>query len=136
MAKEISDTINLGRGVGHRKTATARVYLRAGNGKITVNGKGADEYFTRPLLVDMLKQPLVVTETLDKYDVIIRCSGGGIAGQAGAARHGIARALCNKSEDYRPVLHSNGFMTRDSRMVERKKFGQKGARRKFQFSKR
>jgi len=135
MAKE-EKNINLGCGVGHRKNANARVYLRAGNGKITVNGKDALEYFCRPLLVDVLKQPLVVTETVDKYDIVVNCTGGGVAGQAGAVRHGIARALCDEDEAFRAVLHSNGFMTRDARMVERKKFGQKGARRKFQFSKR
>lgn len=134
--KEVKSKINLGLGLGRRKTATARVYLREGKGEIIVNGKAADAYFCNPLLLSVVKQPLVLTETADKYDVVINCVGGGIAGQAGACRHGIARALCDESEDYRPALHTAGYMTRDARMVERKKFGQKGARRKFQFSKR
>lgn len=134
--KEVKSKVDLGRGVGRRKTATARVYLREGNGSIIVNGKDANEYFANPLLVALLKQPLVLTETTTKFDILINCVGGGISGQAGACRHGISRALCNESEDYRSVLHTAGFMTRDARMVERKKFGQKGARKKFQFSKR
>ncbi|MGD1818845.1 MAG: 30S ribosomal protein S9 [Pleomorphochaeta sp.] len=137
MAKKDAKTnINLGAGVGRRKTSVARVYLREGKGVITVNGKSVDEYFANPLLVNLLKQPLEATETVDKFDILINCKGGGVSGQAGACLHGIARALCDNDEAYRSALHAKGYMTRDARMVERKKFGQKGARRKFQFSKR
>ncbi len=136
MAKNDTKKANVGMGLGRRKTSVARVYLREGNGAVVVNGKDADTYFANPLLVNILKQPLVVTETADKFDIVITCNGGGVSGQAGACRHGIARALCDNDEAYRSVLHSNGYMTRDARMVERKKFGQRGARRKFQFSKR
>ncbi len=137
MAKKDAKTnINLGIGVGRRKTSVARVYLRDGKGDIKINGKDVDTYFANPLLVNILKQPLVTTETADKFDIIINCQGGGISGQAGACRHGIARALCDNDEGYRSALHSAGYMTRDARMVERQKFGQKGARAKFQFSKR
>jgi small subunit ribosomal protein S9 len=137
MAKKDAKTnINLGTGVGRRKTSIARVYLREGKGAIVVNGKDADSYFANPLLVSLLKQPLTITETSDKFDIVINCTGGGVSGQAGACRHGIARALCDNDEAYRSALHTEGYMTRDARMVERKKFGQRGARRKFQFSKR
>lgn len=139
MAKKESakKVVDLGHGVGRRKTAIARVYLREGNGKITVNEKNIDEYFADDISIFTVKQPLVLTETTDKYDVVIRVIGGGPQGQAGACRHGIARALCEADNDaYRPALHSAGFMTRDPRMVERKKYGRKGARRRFQFSKR
>jgi small subunit ribosomal protein S9 len=128
--------VNLGLGTGRRKTAVARVYLRDGDGKITINGRNVDEYFGNPLYVYMVKQPLDVTDNMNKFDLVINVNGGGPTGQAGACRHGIARALCEHDEANRPVLHANGFMTRDSRMVERKKYGQPGARRKFQFSKR
>ena len=135
--KEQKEIVNLGHGVGRRKSAVARVYLREGNGTITVNGKNVDEYFVDALSVFTVKQPLVLTETADKFDVVITVSGGGINGQAGACRHGIARALCEEDNDaYRSALHAAGFMTRDPRMVERKKYGQRGARRRFQFSKR
>jgi small subunit ribosomal protein S9 len=129
--------INIGAGVGRRKTSIARVYLREGKGAIIINGKDVDTYFANPLLVSLLKQPLIITETSDKFDIVINCIGGGISGQAGACRHGISRALCDNNDDaYRSILHAKGYMTRDARMVERKKFGQRGARRKFQFSKR
>ena len=135
--KEKKEIVNLGHGVGRRKSAVARVYLREGNGTITVNGKNVDEYFVDALSVFTVKQPLVLTETADKFDVVITVSGGGINGQAGACRHGIARALCEEDNDaYRSALHAAGFMTRDPRMVERKKYGQRGARRRFQVSKR
>ena len=135
--KEKKEIVNLGHGVGRRKSAVARVYLREGNGRITVNGKNVDEYFVDALSVFTVKQPLVLTETADKFDVVITVTGGGINGQAGACRHGIARALCEEDNDaYRSALHAAGFMTRDPRMVERKKYGQRGARRRFQFSKR
>ena len=135
--KEKKEIVNLGHGVGRRKSAVARVYLREGNGKITVNGKSVEEYFVDAISVFTVKQPLVLTETADKFDVIITVVGGGITGQAGACRHGIARALCEEDKDaYRSALRAAGFMTRDPRMVERKKYGQRGARRRFQFSKR
>lgn len=134
--KEVKKVVDLGHGVGRRKTAVARVYLREGEGKIIVNGRDVDTYFANPMLVFIVKQPLVLTDTLNKYDLVINVVGGGPSGQAGACRHGISRALVAYDESYRPALHSSGFMTRDSRMVERKKYGQPGARRKFQFSKR
>ncbi len=139
MAKKADkkEIVNLGHGVGRRKTAVARVYLREGNGSIVVNGKPVDEYFVDASNVSTVKQPLVITETADKYDILINVVGGGITGQAGACRHGIARALCDENnEAYRKILHDAGFMTRDPRMVERKKYGRRGARRRFQFSKR
>ena len=123
-------------GTGRRKTAVARVFLRAGSGDITVNGKKADEYFSNPSLLFVVKQPLEVTDSLTKYDILITTHGGGPTGQAGACRHGISRALVGVDEANRKALRSNGFLTRDPRMVERKKFGRRGARRRFQFSKR
>ena len=128
--------INLGLGTGRRKTAVARVYLREGDGKIVINGRNVDEYFGNPLYVYMVKQPLAATDTLTKFDLLINVAGGGPTGQAGACRHGIARALVEQDENNLTSLRGTGFLTRDSRMVERKKFGQPGARRKFQFSKR
>jgi len=134
--KEEIKNINLAQGTGRRKTATARVYLREGNGKIVVNGRELEEYFKDPICVYQVRQPLDVTDNLTKFDILINVQGGGQSGQAGACRHGIARALCAYDETNRPALHANGFMTRDPRMVERKKYGQRGARRRFQFSKR
>jgi len=134
--KEEMKNINLAQGTGRRKTATARVYLREGNGKITINGRELEEYFGDPLCVYQVKQPLDVTDTLAKFDILVNVKGGGLTGQAGACRHGIARALVAYDEAFKSVLHANGFMTRDPRMVERKKYGQRGARRRFQFSKR
>lgn len=128
--------INLATGTGRRKTAVARVYLREGNGVITVNGRTVDEYFGNPSFVYVVRQPMDVTDTLTKFDVVITLKGGGPSGQAGACRQGIARALQLFDETNTKVLRANGFLTRDSRMVERKKYGQKGARKKFQFSKR
>jgi small subunit ribosomal protein S9 len=136
MAIKEDKGINLGQGTGRRKTATARVYLREGSGKITVNGRDVEDYFKDSLCVFIVRQPLDVTDSLKKFDVVITVSGGGSSGQAGACRHGIARALVDYDESNKPVLHENGFMTRDPRMVERKKYGQRGARRRFQFSKR
>ena len=136
MAKTEVKNINLGQGTGRRKTAVARVYLREGSGKITINGRELEEYFKDPLCVYQVKQPLDVTDNLSKFDIVITVCGGGPSGQAGACRHGIARALVAENEANRPALHENGFLTRDPRMVERKKYGQKGARRRFQFSKR
>lgn len=127
---------NLSLGTGRRKTAVARVFLREGNGVITVNGKSVDDYFNNPSFVYVVKQPLSVTGAEIKYDVLINVKGGGPSGQAGACRHGIARALVLYDDTNRKSLKANGFLTRDPRMVERKKYGQRGARRKFQFSKR
>ena len=145
-AVEKKEIVNLGHGTGRRKTSVARVYLREGSGVITVNGKPLEEYFADAVSVFTVKQPLVVTETADKYDVLINVCGGGIKGQAGACRHGIARALCDEnSEAYRAALHAATGRNRDRllrqaqehiQMVERKKYGRRGARRRFQFSKR
>ena len=122
--------------VGRRKAAVARVFVKAGTGKITINQKELSVYFPLNILQFEVKQPLLVTETTENFDVNINVVGGGIKGQAEAARMGIARALCEINPEYRSVLKKNGFLTRDSREVERKKPGQPGARRKFQFSKR
>lgn len=123
-------------GTGRRKNAVARVFLKPGTGEITVNGMPADDYFSRDSLSLIIRQPLVVTETTNQFDIRVTLKGGGKAGQAGALRHGIARALCDTDLKYRAALKSAGFMTRDPRMVERKKPGQRGARARFQFSKR
>lgn len=127
---------NLAHGTGRRKTSSARVYLRQGKGDIKVNGKDIKEFFPIEQQVTMIRQPLVVSDADGKYDILINVKGGGITGQAGACLHGISRALVDLDESNRPTLKANGFLTRDSRMVERKKYGQRGARRKFQFSKR
>ncbi|MBB6481143.1 30S ribosomal protein S9 [Spirochaeta isovalerica] len=127
---------NLANGTGRRKTSVARVYLRKGTGVIKVNGKELKEYFTIGIHSDTVIRPLDVTDSLGKYDVVINVKGGGITGQAGACLHGLSRALVALDEANRPALKANGYLTRDSRMVERKKYGQPGARRKFQFSKR
>ena len=123
-------------GTGRRKNSIARIRLVNGNGAITINGKSLDEYFGVETLKVIVKQPLVATNTLDKFDIICNVKGGGISGQAGAIRHGIARALNAASLEYRPVLKSNGFLTRDARKKERKKYGLKKARKAPQFSKR
>ena len=124
-------------GTGRRKSSVARVRIMTGKGNITVNGKDLNEYFGEETLKVIVKQPLTVTNTLDKYDVICTVKGGGFSGQAGAIRHGIARALNEANrEEYRPTLKSNGFLTRDPRMKERKKYGLKKARKAPQFSKR
>lgn len=127
---------NLSNGTGRRKCAVARVYMRNGNGNITVNGRKAEDFFANSLLMYIVNQPLVATESLKNYDFIVNVQGGGLSGQAGAVRLGIARALVAKNPEMRAVLRKEGFLTRDSRMVERKKYGQKGARKRFQFSKR
>lgn len=127
---------NLAHGTGRRKTSVARVYLRAGNGNIKVNGKDVKEFFPIDEHVIQIELPLNVTDNLGKYDIVCTVRGGGITGQAGAIRHGLSRALAELDETNRASLKANGFLTRDARMVERKKYGQKGARRKFQFSKR
>ena len=123
-------------GTGRRKSSIARVRLVEGTGKITINGKDIDEFFGLETLKVIVKQPLTVTNTTAKYDVIASVKGGGFTGQAGAIRHGIARALNEANSEYRPALKSNGFLTRDSRMKERKKYGLKKARKAPQFSKR
>lgn len=134
MAKKKNNVNYLG--TGRRKSSVARVYMTAGTGVITVNGKTLDQYLPQEVLRMVVKSPLVITNTEDQFDVNINVYGGGLAGQAGAMRHGIARALLEVGEDYRPVLKSAGFLTRDSRAKERKKYGLKGARRAPQFSKR
>ena len=121
---------------GKRKNSVARVWIKPGSGKITVNGKPADEYFMRATLLMILKQPLEAADRATQYDVMCTVSGGGLSGQAGAVRHGIARALVNYEPALRPVLKKGGFLTRDARVVERKKYGKRKARRSFQFSKR
>ena len=123
-------------GTGRRKGATARVYLRPGTGKITVNRRDFDHYFPNEMVKMIIRQPLVLTESADKFDVFVRVGGGGMTGQAGAMRDGIARALCDYNAEFRPTLKKAGFLTRDPREVERKKYGQPGARKRFQFSKR
>ena len=123
-------------GTGRRKSSIARVYLVPGTGKITINKKDMDQYFGLETLKIIVRQPLEATNTLDKYDVLVNVRGGGFTGQAGAIRHGIARALLNVDADFRPTLKKAGFLTRDPRMKERKKYGLKKARRAPQFSKR
>ena len=123
-------------GTGRRKTSVARVRLTAGTGKITINGRDVNEYFPYPTLVMDLTQPLDYTGTREKFDVNVSVYGGGFSGQAGAIRHGIARALNEANSEYRPILKSKGFLTRDSRTKERKKYGLKKARKAPQFSKR
>ena len=123
-------------GTGRRKSSVARVYLVPGTGKVTINKRDMDEYFGLDTLKVIVRQPLAATETADKFDVLVNVRGGGYTGQAGAIRHGIARALLNVDADYRPILKSAGFLTRDPRMKERKKYGLKAARRTPQFSKR
>ena len=122
--------------VGRRKAAVARAFVKPGKGNITINQKELAAYFPLNILQYEVKQPLLVTETAEAFDVDVNLVGGGIKGQAEAARMAIARALCEINAEYRPILKQNGFLTRDSREVERKKPGQPGARRKFQFSKR
>ncbi|NLV88948.1 MAG: 30S ribosomal protein S9 [Tissierellia bacterium] len=123
-------------GTGRRKTSVARVRLLPGNGNITINNRSIDEYFDFETLRVIAREPLVITDTLDKYDVFVNVNGGGFTGQAGAIRHGIARALLKADEELRPILKKAGHLTRDSRMKERKKYGLKKARRAPQFSKR
>lgn len=121
---------------GKRKTSIARVWLRPGEGSITINKRHIDEYLKRETAKMIIRQPLELTETLGKYDVTVNVRGGGISGQAGAIRHGISRALLGVNPDFRPLLKKNGFITRDSRVKERKKYGQPGARARYQYSKR
>ena len=123
-------------GTGRRKTSVARVRLLPGSGNITINNRDIEEYFDYDTLKVLAREPLTITDTLDKYDVFVNVKGGGFTGQAGAIRHGISRALINSDEELKPVLKKAGFLTRDPRMKERKKYGLKGARRAPQFSKR
>ncbi len=123
-------------GTGRRKTSTARVYLRPGSGNIVINRREFDSYFPNEALRMIIRQPLRLTETVEKFDILVNVDGGGQAGQAGAVRHGITRALMEFNADLRPALKKAGFVTRDPRQKERKKYGQKGARARFQFSKR
>ena len=123
-------------GTGRRKTSTARVFLRPGAGAVNINGRNLDSYFPNKVLRMIVKQPLLLTETAEKFDVYATVEGGGSAGQAGALRHGISRALLEFSGELRGRLKSNSLLTRDPRQKERKKYGQKGARARFQFSKR
>jgi small subunit ribosomal protein S9 len=123
-------------GTGRRKTSTARVYLRPGTGNIVINRKEFDVYFPNQALRMIIQQPLHLTETTSKFDILVNVAGGGPAGQAGAVRHGITRALMEFNADLRPTLKHAGLVTRDPRIKERKKYGQKGARKRFQFSKR
>lgn len=121
---------------GKRKSAIARVYMKAGNGNIVVNKRSFDEYFTRPSLKMIIKQPLDITGKKDQFDLYVNVSGGGVAGQAGAVKHGISKALLEYDAELRSILKKAGFLTRDARVKERKKYGQPGARKRFQFSKR
>ncbi len=121
---------------GKRKNAVARVWIKPGKGATTVNGRTLEVYFARPVLRMILQQPLVISNRLGQYDISITVAGGGLSGQAGAVRHGLAKALTHFEPDLRPALKHEGFLTRDARVVERKKYGRKKARRSFQFSKR
>jgi len=123
-------------GTGRRKTATARVFLRPGTGNFTVNDKAIEQYFFDETHRMIARQPLQASETVNKFDVVVNVEGGGMRGQAGAVQHGVARALVDFSAELRQVLKKAGFLTRDPRMKERKKYGQPGARKRFQFSKR
>ena len=133
--KEVDD---LGRSyaTGKRKDAVARVWLKQGPGNIIINGKSSDDYFARPVLRMLINQPLVASDRKEQFDVICSVTGGGLSGQAGAVRHGISKALVLFEPELKKVLKSGGFLTRDSRVVERKKYGRRKARRSFQFSKR
>ncbi len=127
---------NIAIGTGRRKTSVARVFVREGSGKIVVNGKDVKDYFVTEEQVQVVHQPLLVTSNDTKFDILINVKGGGLNGQAAACLHGISRALTQIDQDCHTALKANGYLTRDSRMVERKKYGQRGARRRFQFSKR
>ncbi len=121
---------------GRRKESTARVWIKAGNGTMVVNGRPLEEYFGRETSKMLINQPLQVLEQLGKIDMTVNVRGGGLSGQAGAIRHGLSRALCRLNAEFRPPLKKAGFLTRDARAVERKKYGRPGARKRFQFSKR
>ena len=130
------DALGRSYATGKRKDAVARVWIKPGSGKVTVNGKDQSTYFARPVLRMILAQPFLVAERTDQFDVVCTVKGGGLSGQAGAVRHGISKALSLYEPGLRPVLKRGGFLTRDSRVVERKKYGRAKARRSFQFSKR
>jgi small subunit ribosomal protein S9 len=132
----IRDALGRSYATGKRKNAVARVWIKPGNGKVEVNGRDSPVYFARPVLRMLLNQPFVVTDRLGQFDVWCTVTGGGLSGQAGAVRHGISKALTYYEPGLRPVLKQGGFLTRDSRVVERKKYGKAKARRSFQFSKR
>ena len=121
---------------GRRKTSVARVWLKPGEGNVTINKRSIDDYLKRDTAKMIIRQPLELTETLGKFDIYVNVRGGGISGQAGAIKHGISRALLTVNPDFRPLLKKSGFLTRDSRVKERKKYGQPGARKRFQYSKR
>ena len=121
---------------GKRKNAVARVWIKPGSGKVTINGRSFEAYFARPVLRMILQQPYAITKRVDQYDLVATVAGGGLSGQAGAVRHGLAKALAHYEPTLRPLLKREGFLTRDSRVVERKKYGKRKARRSFQFSKR
>jgi len=121
---------------GKRKTAIARVWMKEGSGAFTINNRNFDDYFTRDVLKKIIRQPLEITSQVGRFDFYVNVDGGGIAGQADAVKHGISKALCKFDAELRPILKKAGFLTRDSRMKERKKYGQPGARKRFQFSKR
>ncbi|MHB8886603.1 30S ribosomal protein S9 [Methylovirgula sp. HY1] len=121
---------------GKRKNAVARVWIKPGTGKITINARPLDVYFARPVLRMILQQPLGITKRIDQYDLTVTVAGGGLSGQAGAVRHGLSKALTHYEPELRTILKREGFLTRDSRVVERKKYGKRKARRSFQFSKR
>lgn len=121
---------------GRRKEATARVWIIEGTGKMTVNNEDAADYFQRPTLLMQIEQPLVATNMMGKLDIKVTTKGGGLSGQAGAMRHGVSRALCEYNPEFRSALKRGGFLTRDAREKERKKYGQPGARKRFQYSKR
>jgi small subunit ribosomal protein S9 len=123
-------------GTGRRKNATARVYLRPGGGEIKINKRTFEDYFPNETLRMIIRQPLQLTETANRFDIYVNVNGGGVSGQAGAVRHGITRALIESNSELRSRLKKAGFVTRDPRQKERKKYGQRGARRRFQFSKR
>ena len=135
-AEPVIDDHGRSYGTGRRKDAVARVWIRPGSGQFTVNGKTSDDYFARPTLRQIIVQPFDASNRRDQFDVICTVKGGGLSGQAGAVRHGLSRALVNYEPGLRPPLKAAGFMTRDSRVVERKKYGKPKARRSFQFSKR
>ena len=132
----VRDALGRAYATGKRKNAIARVWIKPGSGKITINGKEYNAFFARPVLQMILQQPIVAAARKDQYDVVATVSGGGLSGQAGAVRHGISQALTHYEPELRAVLKKGGFLTRDSRVVERKKYGRAKARRSFQFSKR
>ena len=136
LAKPVRDALGRSYATGKRKNAIARVWIKPGTGKITVNGRDETVYFARPVLRMILRQPLIAAGRDGQFDVVVTVNGGGLSGQAGAVRHGISRALVNYEPTLRPVLKPGGFLTRDPRAVERKKYGRPKARRSFQFSKR